>query len=1671
MKFNSFIKFNNNKTSNFSSPKNEMIYKANKLKNLYKTNSLNKFDKNNKRMSIFDSLNVFFKKKEKETINNTMYIKSLNDIEIINDNMSLIASYFLQNYYNQKKVENFIKNFESFLGSDYIDILLIMREFHDFNLLDYLNIQAKYFPNMKQKDFIQKKQMIIIRNNIILSVLIVAKELQECERTGEIDFSQNEYLFEDLNFLNPLIENFKNLIIDNDNSFQVSYEVEILFFALLGFKDKSRLIKQKFNNYIKEFEKEIFFENINFTEFINNTLDKKNFYDFTDEEIIIFRKIMNNTAIRKFYYGLEYLLRNELFCFLLSEGRIWKNIGLKFEPFQVFSLWSIYEEHIEVINQNDLRETLDLEYNIKITELNQKINDLEKTLINNNEIENEKLNKLKYEKKSYMKEIYLFCIKSLKELIIAFFRYDLKETILFFFNEFKENNEGIKIPVEIFEICLDYDEDISIDIMDRSINSNTIKDWYIKICILKRYFKLAKLLLKYKIIQNTLINSNVDDENYYETITKLNIKEKKKIYEKLKYEKSIEEKKIIEFINEKNEKIFDFNENELNNKLNDTLIKRVAREKTEFDINHKVKNSALISNNIFKKKILDIEQNELSETNDVYENEKNTFNENNNEKNLYIYYEKENGELLKLGENNFNNMKSDVDDENSQNRFINKLNNNNILQGLNKKSNFKKKDNQTLKNISKFTKKISFEDSSNNKSNPNLLIDKNQVSNGINNINIKNNTFSSSNDNSNATSEYSKEKSKNKLSDNQKTLYNNNFTTFLNSTTKIEPIKRKNTIEEQIRYVKEGKISLNIQMILIENLRFGQYLYDILCILKIIPIKKIKLDYVDKICQYLSYYVTNNEAIIKCPFPLLCIALSCEYLIQLGKINIKIKYKVETIKDELIKLGISIQNSIKNEDMLNYYLKYQTDLHGRSALEIFAENGFFDLLSDNNVGLIVGKLWFGSGHEQSLYKFFRLTRILLANTFAEHYEPIVKNSYLPKNAVYSFQFYQYSHNCSVRNYFESMSVIILTILYQFIIYAYVTFTKEDVTHPTTHYYYKVQVFTNILMLLSLLNYVFSLIYFNITGRNLRKNIMEIIVNITLFLALLCNMINLPEKICPVKENPDRNIFYDGIIYSIILTMGWMKVIIILMSTRNYGPFVRILFGVFWHVFAFFILIICITFLFAQCFCLFFKHSNDDFDLFYDSFIALFNTAFGQVEFNFTDLDIFGIFLLIFFTTLSNICLFNLIIAIVTNLFNKVEEKAEAENRAKLILTHERIKWDEEYGLLILLPSPLNIISLILIPFLFCIRDEKKRFNWMFSKFCYCFIGIIIFIYLFLLGIIVFPFSLVKSLFHSTYDIYMFSTEGKYKKILFSFFLRPFDLIRFFGSDLINFWLLIFKEPIINEKEKEKELISLRKYIITLRKLLFDAKYKGKKKNISIKEVYEKLSLFKNKKLNDNNTFYITNTNKILYNFKNINSIVTNEEQKNKLSIIDTTKIERLELQEEMKYNFRKLIDRVVDTEGYIDIERTLVILPDQVKYEDIFVNNLNNFNIRVIIRGLEKYFFTNNMDNPIYSLNKLQLLIYKIMIKFNMIYSYMTDDVISQIKLNLKEINNKKIFQKTAEAFQKFEEKDDISEYDDIGEYISNADIVKSKSSSFNENVSENISSISYSDISKKENM
>ena len=1607
-------------------------------------------------------------KEIKEPTQKTVYlkkIKNVGDIEMISDNITLITSYFFQNYPDQLKVEQFVDKYSIWLGGGYLDILLTMKEFRDFNIFDYINITTTYNDKLTENELKHKKQIITIRNNIVLSTIVVARELEECERNGEIDFEQNEPIFNDLRFLSSMVEKFKNLIIERDNVFDVDYDVELLFFALLGFKDKSRIIKQKFNSYFKSLENDLSLSSVNFNDFLNVTVEKGKFYELSDEEILIYRRILNDAAKRDFYYGIEFLMRNQEFCFLLSEGRIWKNIGMKMEPYKVYNLWTMYEEHIEDIYKSDLRETLDLEYQEKLKSLNQKLSKYSNNIearINNYEA----YNKLIFEKKSYMKEIYLFCVNSLKDLIIVFFRYDLKELVLYFFDEYKNTRGENRIEQEIYETVLDYDEDIAIDILDRAINSSNAKEWYIKVCLLKKYFRLARRLLKFKVCRNCLITSiSNETDDYIEFLSKIQVRQKKIQFEKIKFHDNVEEIKIINFMKEKDSS--ESEDEELKERLKETTVKRLIRERLQIRLNIKKTVIRSTTNNILTKKILGDLTDELKNENKVCSNK--------DLENKFLF----------LKDNKNNNSDVSNDEATSQNRLITNNTQNLKLLEKNKSSTslFRNPSNINEKNKNNNIFSSSKTISNGNSDIPTIKIDyldktdKNENKQNGKMFSFKNDKYE---DNGKLNPKYIKQSYISKIE-------NNDNTNLINNGTQMS---RALSDEMKFKEVKEGRLQINIQMLLIEQIRNGKYAFDVLCLLSSIPIRVIKIDYYDKICKFISIYAENEDVITRCSTPLITIALGAELLRKIGNEYPKIKYKAESIVEEILILSENLQSSMKDEDMLNYYLRTQTDHNGRSALEIYAENGFYNVLSDLNVGIIVGKLWYGSGHEQSVYKFLRMTRILMADSFGEHYYPMISSNYLPKDSVYSFQFFQYAYNCSVRNFFESVSVIIITLLYQFVVYAYVTLTKEDITHPKTHYYHKAQIFTDILMALSLINYVLSLLYFFLTGRKLQLNTTELVVNIIMLITVIINFFDLPEILFPVKKDPDFNVTIDGIIYSIMLVMAWMKVFIKLMATNDYGPFVRIIFGIFWHVFAFFMIVACITFLFAQIFCLFFQHTNPDFDLFYDSFLALFNTAYGQVYFNFTDLDIFGEILMILFSTLSNIILFNLIVAIVNNLFNNLEEQADAENRALLVLTHERIKWDERYGLLIFLPSPLNIFSLLFIPWLFFISDYKKiKANQIFSKICFFFVAIIIFFYLIIVGLLCYPFSLAKSLFHSVYDTYIFYQGNKCNKITLIILTQPFMLFIYLAQDCFFYWSLVFKEPKENEQKKQEELMSIKKYINTLRKVLIDAKYKEKKKVLTIYELYSKLSLFKRRKKDKlkqkNSNSNATISTIALKNFEksngmgstilgkgnklnmkknskssseksslknqkneelnnqnenNKNNMYDEKNNNNQFSLIDSTQSEKNQIQEEMKFNFRKIIDKIVDPEGFIDIDRTLSILPEQVKFSENIINNLQYLSMRVIIRGVTKFEFLNAMDNPIYSFKKLQLLIYKLIIKFKMIYSIIPENTLKQINEKFSLVNDKKKFEKSPEALQKYEEKDDVSEYDDGGEYIRDYD-------------------------------
>ena len=1571
------------------------------------------------------------------------------EMEKLGINISEISNKFLENFPNEEKVKNFKNKYQLYLNGNYNDIVLLIKDFPEFNIYDYIGVYNQI--NLNKTD---KKKLIQARNNILLSILIAGKQIQILEKKFKKNLSvnssekienkqnsndeENSFTlfnlqknkkekiseFQNLNFLNPIADDIKMFIIEdngiefpnnslispkkkkiNDSKISINcvkedlkydYEVEVFFLALLNYKSKSNVIKQKNNLYFRNFINKLSLtNNFSFDTFIEGKIENKNITEFTKNEIILIRKILTKTIKRKFYLGIEYFSKDKNLNFFLSEGRIWKTIGFYFEKNQAYELWNNYYQNIQKDIYLKQEITLKTEYKNKLLKLKKEYEELNQ----NEEKDLYKINRNLFLKQEIKKLYYLPFVTSFKDLITIFFKYDLKELSLYFIEEFylKKNNK--KVPLEIFNICLDNDENISIMLIDKSLNQKNISELYMSIALLKKYFRLAKCLLKFKVCKNFLNSPPPKSEDYIYLIYKQQNKLKHEKFMKILYTKDRENEgdDLINFLKEEI-KPFEYNNQDFNNLINIRNLDNSSQHLKH--INYL--SSIIESFQNTKKAKCKFKSNILT--------------------NPYIY-------------SNFIYSSN----PSSVNEFIKVLNhiqtkNNFNLLSLNKTTIILKKKIINSSPLSSFLDK-----NSNIKScNTGILNikeeDENEKKSENNDIKILN-TETIKKDKNNSKKE--KEDKKKKSVFNKKPIKRGHSLDLLEKKRKkrkkISP--KRSIIESEKDLINTSNlnslIKINVQLILIDNLRYGEYLFDSLNLLSQINIQYINLDYVEKTCKNLLCITSTEDLILKCHFPLVSIALAIEYLNKIGSISLKIKNKTEVIANELFKFGECIQSSLKDEDILNFFLREQTDYIGRSALEIYAENNFSILLRDSNVGDLIGKIWYGNGKEEKFFHFFRLTRILKANINYENYHNVIDINYTSRNSIYSFQFYHFIQNSSIRFIISNVAMIMSTIINQIIVFFYVNNIQKEENKT----YYCLIIISHYFAYSTILSYVFCAFYHYKTGRRLRINLLEMITNLIFLLFTILSLVNY-KKLYNKEKDEKKYFLITGIINSIIITTSWLRFVIIILRTKVYGSFFRSLFQIFFHVSAFLLITFCFTFLFAQIFTIFFQKTNNDFEYIYKGFIALFNSAFGQIEFdNFSQMKLFGYILLMSYTVISNIMLFNLIVCIINNLFELYEEKSNTETRSDLILVHERIKWDEKFGLIIVCPAPFNFCALIFIIILIIYshynEDEKViKLNYCFSKILYFFVAFIYFVLMLFIGIIIYPFALIKSIYHSIYES---SNYFCFYETILIFIQRPFSLFFYFCQDLYIFWTLVYKQPInISEDKIMTNQKIAKEYILALRKVLTRFKYKEKKRIISRKELYFKLGLDKKNNLTLNTISNSTPNNN--NNNNNINFNTSSPKSSNSPSPINkhtlhftiTNYNEQLNAKETMK----TLINKIVDDEGYIDIDRTFIILPFRIQYSEQFLRYLNFFSVRIFKKGVSKYFFKTNSSNIDYLFKKLQLMINKLWIKFKIIYTFLPKDIYELLNNKFKSLNNDPKYLKNGQIFLINEQKEEESEYD-----------------------------------------
>jgi len=215
------------------------------------------------------------------------------------------------------------------------------------------------------------------------------------------------------------------------------------------------------------------------------------------------------------------------------------------------------------------------------------------------------------------------------------------------------------------------------------------------------------------------------------------------------------------------------------------------------------------------------------------------------------------------------------------------------------------------------------------------------------------------------------------------------------------------------------------------------------------------------------------------------------------------------------------------------------------------------------------------------------------------------------------------------------------------------------------------------------------------------------------------------------------------LHSIMMILIWIRFMSILITTKTFGPFLKMLMLMIGRIINFFVVYFCLIVCSAAIFTALFNESNPNFLSFSTSIRSLCAAALGTYDFYaFTKHIALGGVLLSIYLFLSLVLLLNLLIAILFTIFSTLITQAENKHRLTLSSYYEKYIWDEKYGVLILLPSPLNYLTLLVSP-LVLFTKKPVKYNNILCKILFISFGLIMFSIFLSVSILMIPVVFVK----------------------------------------------------------------------------------------------------------------------------------------------------------------------------------------------------------------------------------------------------------------------------------------------------------------------------------------
>lgn len=515
----------------------------------------------------------------------------------------------------------------------------------------------------------------------------------------------------------------------------------------------------------------------------------------------------------------------------------------------------------------------------------------------------------------------------------------------------------------------------------------------------------------------------------------------------------------------------------------------------------------------------------------------------------------------------------------------------------------------------------------------------------------------------------------------------------------------------------------NQKKIVNKYIKYGNRMYYGAEMLSYINKNNWNLNFTSDLLRYIERTIKTKD-ILNCHSPVLTCLLLCEFINQIAESSVQYRLHCEKVVLDLCNFCNSIQEANPEEKYIKF-LMTQKDTKGRSAYQISADHHYYSVLKTPEIGTIVQKMWNGRLSHDGLMSFSSVAKYVESNS-SRSLNPFENFESFDHNKTYYHQLSLWTESSSLRYWPESVSTILLISVYNYFIYFLVYRTNSDqpikkLMQPISDledkdlkffaYFFIFWTFSIVM------NIPLQFLFGNLSGRKYRMDLWGYIEILTL-LSSLCLLIDTTQifpptddygNIVPSDGQSDKAFILRAIILSVNDVLVWLRVTGIFLTFKNLGPLIRMISLLSLKTLKYLVVYALYFTACASVFTAIFYDKSDQFVSFSMTFTSLFVSFLNNPNaFGFNQYQVYGAIAVIFFTTVSGLLLSNLLIAVLSNEYEVLSDVVDASHRSVLISYFRRYKWDNKYGYLIYLTTPLNIVNFLALPF--SIFFKRKKFN-------------------------------------------------------------------------------------------------------------------------------------------------------------------------------------------------------------------------------------------------------------------------------------------------------------------------------------------------------------------------